>query len=65
MLAELSVAEVVVRSLHVVGSAPDNLEGRELLLQDLRGLLGAIAVKALMSHHHMQVIFIYLSFTWC
>lgn len=56
MLSEISLVEVVVRSIRAVGQMPDeNFEGRELLLEDLYELLNRVAIKALSSQHSMQV----------
>lgn len=57
LLNEVSLVEVVVRSIRGVGLMPDaNFEGRELLLEDLYELLNRVAIKALASQHSMQVL---------
>lgn len=54
-LGEVCVTEVVVRSIRGAGQLPEQLEGRALLLHDLHQLLIAVALKALATHHGMQV----------
>lgn len=56
MLNEVSVVEVVVRSIRAIGQMEDEtFEGRNLLLEDLYELLNRVAVKALSSQHGTQV----------
>lgn len=56
MLNEVSVVEVVVRSIRAIGQMEDEtFEGRHLLLEDLYELLNRIAIKALSSPQGTQV----------
>ncbi|XP_061704040.1 uncharacterized protein LOC133515510 [Cydia pomonella] len=55
LLSEISVAEVAVRCIRDLG-ATGEFNGRALLLSDMGALLAKLAVKALESHHHMQII---------
>ncbi|XP_063626824.1 lysosomal-trafficking regulator [Cydia splendana] len=55
LLSEMSVAEVAVRCIRDLG-ATGEFNGRALLLSDMGALLAKLAVKALESHHHMQII---------
>lgn len=56
VLNEVSVVEVVVRSIRAIGQMEDeSFEGRHLLLEDLYELLNRVAVKALSSQQGMQV----------
>lgn len=56
VLSEISLVEVVVRSIRAVGQMADtSFEGRDLLLEDLFELLNRVALKALSMQHSMQV----------
>ncbi|XP_063549090.1 lysosomal-trafficking regulator [Cydia strobilella] len=55
LLSEMSIAEVAVRCVRDLG-ATGEFNGRALLLSDMGALLAKLAVKALESHHHMQII---------
>ncbi|XP_063360507.1 lysosomal-trafficking regulator [Cydia amplana] len=54
LLSEMSVAEVSVRCIRDLGATAE-FNGRALLLSDMGALLAKLAVKALESHHHMQL----------
>ncbi|XP_026318538.1 uncharacterized protein LOC113229223, partial [Hyposmocoma kahamanoa] len=57
VLNEVSVVEVVVRSIRAIGQMEDEtFEGRHLLLEDLYELLNRIAIKALSSPQGTQTI---------
>lgn len=65
MLNEVSVVEVVVRSIRAVGQMEDDtFEGRHLLLEDLYELLNRVAVKALSSQQGTQVSELIVSAWW-
>ncbi|CAG4961677.1 unnamed protein product [Parnassius apollo] len=55
-LSEIALVEVVLRAIRDIGHMEDNFEGRELLLEDLHGLLNKVAIKALESNHGMQTV---------
>lgn len=65
MLNEVSVVEVVVRSIRAIGQMEDEtFEGRNLLLEDLYELLNRVAIKGLSSPQGTQVSELILCELW-
>lgn len=56
LLSEVSLVEVVIRSIRGVGLMGDaDCETRQPLIDDLYDLLNRVAIKALDTQHSMQV----------